>query len=181
MKLIRTEIPEVLLLEPRVFEDARGLAFESYNRRSFKEATGLDLEFVQDNRSSSRKNVIRGLHYQVERPQGKLITALRGEIYDVAVDLRRSSATFRKWVGFKLSETDRRMAWIPRGFAHGFLALSDAADVLYKLDEFWSPAHERTIAWNDPEIAVRWPIQGEPILSDKDRRGVSLRSAEPFD
>lgn len=181
MKLIRTEIPEVLLLEPRVFEDARGLAFESYNRRSFKEATGLDLEFVQDNRSSSRKNVIRGLHYQVERPQGKLITALRGEIYDVAVDLRRSSATFRKWVGFKLSETDRRMAWIPRGFAHGFLALSDAVDVLYKLDEFWSPAHERTIAWNDPEIAVRWPIQGEPILSDKDRRGVSLRSAEPFD
>lgn len=180
MKLIRTEIPEVLLLEPRVFEDARGLAFESYNRRSFKEATGLDLEFVQDNRSSSRKNVIRGLHYQVERPQGKLITALRGEIYDVAVDLRRSSATFRKWVGFKLSETDRRMAWIPRGFAHGFLALSDAVDVLYKLDEFWSPAHERTILWNDPDLGVRWPIAGQPVLSANDAAGKRFAETELF-
>ncbi len=180
MKLIRTEIPEVLLLEPRVFEDARGLAFESYNRRSFKEATGLDLEFVQDNRSSSRKNVIRGLHYQVERPQGKLISALRGEIYDVAVDLRRSSATFRKWVGFKLSETDRRMAWIPRGFAHGFLVLSDSADVIYKLDEFWSPEHERTIVWNDPDIGIRWPIGGMPILSPRDAKAARFAAAELF-
>lgn len=181
MKVVRTEIPDVLLLEPRVFEDARGVAFESYNRRTFNEATGLDPQFVQDNRSTSKKNVLRGLHYQVEKPQGKLITALRGEIYDVAVDLRRRSPTFGKWVGFTLSEADRRMAWIPRGFAHGFLVLSASADVLYKLDEFWSPPHERTLAWNDADIGVRWPLQGEPILSDKDRRGAPSRSAELFD
>ena len=181
MKVVRTEIPDVLLLEPRVFEDARGVAFESYNRRTFNEATGLDPQFVQDNRSTSKKNVLRGLHYQVEKPQGKLITALRGEIYDVAVDLRRRSPTFGNWVGFTLSEADRRMAWIPRGFAHGFLVLSASADVLYKLDEFWSPPHERTLAWNDADIGVRWPLQGEPILSDKDRRGAPSRSAELFD
>ncbi len=181
MKVIKTEIPEVLLLEPRVFEDARGVAFESYNRRTFQEATGLDPVFVQDNRSTSRRNVLRGLHYQVQKPQGKLISVLRGEIYDVAVDLRRSATTFGKWVGFRLSESDRRMAWLPRGFAHGFLALSDSAEVLYKLDELWSPAHERTIAWNDADIGVRWPLQGEPIVSDKDRRGTPFRSAELFD
>ena len=181
MKVIRTEIPDVLLLEPRVFEDARGVAYESYNRRTFKEATGLDPLFVQDNRSTSRKNVLRGLHYQVERPQGKLISAVRGEIYDVAVDLRRSSATFGKWVGFRLSEADRRMAWLPRGFAHGFLTLSESAEVFYKLDDFWSPSHERTIFWNDADIGVRWPLQGEPILSDKDRRGTPFRSADLFD
>lgn len=181
MKVIKTEIPEVLLLEPRVYEDARGVAFESYNRRTFKEATGLDPAFVQDNRSTSKRNVIRGLHYQVERPQGKLISTLRGEIYDVAVDLRRSSPTFGKCVGFTLSDADRRMAWIPRGFAHGFLVLSPSAEVLYKLDEFWSPSHERTISWDDPQIGVRWPLQGEPILSDKDRRGVRLRAAELFE
>ena len=181
MKVIRTEIPDVLLLEPRVFEDARGVAFESYNRRVFRDLTGLDPQFVQDNRSTSRKNVLRGLHYQTGKPQGKLISALRGEIYDVAVDLRRSSPTFGRWVGFSLSEHDRRMAWLPRGFAHGLLALSDSAEVLYKLDDFWSPADERTIAWNDADIGVRWPLQGEPILSDKDRRGVPFRSAELFD
>ena len=181
MKITRTEIPEVLLLEPRVFDDARGLAFESYNRRTFNEATGLTVEFVQDNRSVSKRNVIRGLHYQIGCPQGKLIGALRGQIYDVAVDLRRHSPTFGKWVGFTLSETDRRMAWIPRGFAHGFLALSAVAEVLYKLDEFWSPQHERTILWDDAQIGVRWPLEAEPILSDKDRRGVPLRSAEIFD
>ena len=181
MKVIKTEIPEVLLLEPRVFEDARGVAFESYNRRTFQEATGLDPLFVQDNRSTSRKNVLRGLHYQVQKPQGKLISVLRGEIYDVAVDLRRSSTTFGKWVGFRLSESDRRMAWLPRGFAHGFLALSESAEVLYKLDELWSPPHERTIAWNDADIGVHWPLQGEPIVSEKDRRGTAFRSAELFD
>jgi dTDP-4-dehydrorhamnose 3,5-epimerase len=181
MKVIRTEIPDVLLLEPRVFEDARGLAYESYNRRTFKEVTGLDPQFVQDNRSTSRRNVLRGLHYQVERPQGKLVSAVRGEIYDVAVDLRRSSPTFGKWVGFRLSEADRRMAWLPRGLAHGFLALSESAEVLYKLDDFWSPPHERTIVWNDPDIAVRWPLHGEPVLSDKDRRGAAFRAAELFD
>jgi dTDP-4-dehydrorhamnose 3,5-epimerase len=181
VKVIKTEIPEVLLLEPRVFEDARGVAFESYNRRTFQEATGLDPVFVQDNRSTSRRNVLRGLHYQVQKPQGKLISVLRGEIYDVAVDLRRSAKTFGKWVGFRLSESDRRMAWLPRGFAHGFLALSDSVEVLYKLDELWSPAHERTIAWNDADIGVRWPLAGEPIVSDKDRRGTPFRSAELFD
>jgi dTDP-4-dehydrorhamnose 3,5-epimerase len=181
VKVIKTEIPEVLLLEPRVFEDARGVAFESYNRGTFQEATGLDPVFVQDNRSTSRRNVLRGLHYQVQKPQGKLISVLRGEIYDVAVDLRRSSATFGKWVGFRLSESDRRMAWLPRGFAHGFLALSDSVEVLYKLDELWSPADERTIAWNDADIGVRWPLAGEPIVSDKDRRGTAFRSAELFD
>jgi dTDP-4-dehydrorhamnose 3,5-epimerase len=181
VKVIKTEIPEVLLLEPRVFEDARGVAFESYNRRTFQEATGLDPVFVQDNRSTSRRNVLRGLHYQVQKPQGKLISVLRGEIYDVAVDLRRSATTFGKWVGFRLSESDRRMAWLPRGFAHGFLALSDSVEVLYKLDELWSPAHERTIAWNDADIGVRWPLAGEPIVSDKDRRGTPFRSAELFD
>jgi dTDP-4-dehydrorhamnose 3,5-epimerase len=181
VKVIKTEIPEVLLLEPRVFEDARGVAFESYNRRTFQEATGLDPVFVQDNRSTSRRNVLRGLHYQVQKPQGKLISVLRGEIYDVAVDLRRSATTFGKWVGFRLSESDRRMAWLPRGFAHGFLALSDSVEVLYKLDELWSPAHERTIAWNDADVGVRWPLQDEPILSDKDRRGTPFRSAELFD
>lgn len=180
MKVIRTEIPDVLLLEPRVFEDARGLAYESYNRRTFKEVTGLDPQFVQDNRSTSRKNVLRGLHYQVERPQGKLVSVLRGEIYDVAVDLRRSSPTFGKWVGFRLSDADRRMAWLPRGFAHGFLALSESAEVHYKLDDFWSPAHERTIVWNDPDIGVRWPLHGEAVLSDKDRRGERLVSCEVF-
>ena len=181
MKVIRTEIPDVLLLEPRVFEDARGVAFESYNRRVFRELVGADPEFVQDNRSVSRRNVLRGLHYQVERPQGKLITAVRGEIYDVAVDLRRRSPTFGRWVGFRLSESDRRMAWLPRGFAHGFLTLSESAEVLYKLDDFWSPSHERTLAWDDAEVGVRWPLQGEPVLSDKDRRGVPFRSAELFD
>ena len=181
MKVIKTELSDVLLLEPRVFEDARGVAFESYNRRVFRDLTGLDPQFVQDNRSTSRKNVLRGLHYQTGKPQGKLISALRGEIYDVAVDLRRSSPTFGRWVGFSLSEHDRRMAWLPRGFAHGLLALSDSAEVLYKLDDFWSPADERTIAWNDADIGVRWPLQGEPILSDKDRRGTPFRSAELFD
>jgi dTDP-4-dehydrorhamnose 3,5-epimerase len=181
MKLTRTGIPDVLLLEPRVFEDARGAAFESYNRRTFQEVTGLDPQFVQDNRSTSRKGVLRGLHYQAGRPQGKLISVLRGEIYDVAVDLRRSSPTFGKWAGFHLSEHDRRMAWLPRGFAHGFVALSETVEVLYKLDEFWSPPHERTIAWNDADIGVRWPLQGAPILSDKDARGTPFRSADLFD
>jgi dTDP-4-dehydrorhamnose 3,5-epimerase len=181
MKVIRTEIPDVMLLEPRVFEDARGVAFESYNRRKFQEAIGADPVFVQDNRSISRRNVLRGLHYQVGCPQGKLITVVRGEIFDVAVDLRRRSPTFGRWAGFPLSESDRRMAWIPRGFAHGFLTLSDSAEIIYKLDDFWSPPHERTLAWDDAEVGVRWPLQGEPVLSDKDRRGAPLHAAELFD
>jgi dTDP-4-dehydrorhamnose 3,5-epimerase len=181
VKLIRTAIPEVLLLEPREFKDARGTTLESYNRRTFRELTGLDVEFVQDNRSRSLKNVLRGLHYQVVRPQGKLITALHGEIYDIAVDLRRSSPTFKKWVGFELSAANHQMAWIPPGFGHGLLVLSDSADVLYKLSDFWSLEHERTILWNDPELAIRWPLQGDTIVSDKDRRGAAFGSADLFD
>jgi dTDP-4-dehydrorhamnose 3,5-epimerase len=179
MKLIRTEIPEVVLLEPRVFEDARGYNFESYNRRAFRELTGIDPDFVQDNRSGSAKNVIRGLHYQVAQAQGKLVSALRGEIFDVAVDLRRSSPSFGRWVGFRLSEANRRMAWIPAGFAHGFLALS-AAEVLYKLTDFWAPEHERTILWNDPQLAIAWPLDGPPILSEKDGKGARLAHAELY-
>jgi len=180
LKVVRTEIPEVLLLEPQVFKDARGAVFESYNRRVFAQATGIDTEFVQDNYSRSVKNVIRGLHYQVVRPQGKLIRAVRGEIFDVAVDLRRSSATFRRWVGFTLSEGSPQMAWIPPGFAHGLLALSDEAEVLYKMTEFWVPEHERTILWNDPQIGVRWPLAGAPVLSAKDKSGKRLVDADLF-
>ncbi len=185
VKVIPTEIPEVLLLEPRVFEDPRGMFFESYNRRTFARATGVDVEFVQDNFSRSVKNVIRGLHYQVEHPQGKLVRTLRGRIFDVAVDLRKSSPTFGSWVGFTLSEADRRMAWIPPGFAHGFLVLSEEADVHYKVTNYWYAEHERTIAWNDPDLAVGWPIEGEPAvqptMTDKDRRGTPLASAELFE
>ncbi len=161
MKVIRTDLPGVLLLEPKVFEDARGAVFESYNRRAFAQATGADVEFVQDNHSHSKKNVLRGLHYQVVRPQGKLIRVLHGEIFDVAVDLRRSSPTFGKWVGFNLSDKDNRMA-------------------CYKMTDFWSPEHERTVAWNDPQIAVRWPLEGEPVLSGKDKAGKRLAEAELF-
>jgi len=180
MNLLRTEIPEVVLFEPRVFEDARGVAYESYNRRTFRELTGLDLEFVQDNRSRSARNVLRGLHYQVARPQGKLVTALLGEIFDVAVDLRRSSPTFGKWVGFRLSGANRIMAWIPPGFGHGFLVLSESADVLYKLTDFWSPEHERTILWNDPELAISWPLEGKAIVSARDACGTSFLRADTF-
>jgi dTDP-4-dehydrorhamnose 3,5-epimerase len=177
MRVRRTEVADLLLLEPRVFEDARGFNFESYNRRALREAAGIDVEFVQDNRSGSRKNVLRGLHYQVGSPQGKLVSVLRGEIYDVAVDLRRGSPTFGKWAGFRLSEANRLMAWIPAGFAHGFLALSDA-EVLYKLTEFWAPESERTILWSDRRLGITWPLEGEPIVSARDARGVPFEQAE---
>jgi len=180
MRVLRGEIPDLLLFEPRVFEDARGFNYESYNRRTLRELAGLDVEFVQDNRSRSAKNVLRGLHYQIARTQAKLVTALAGEIFDVAVDLRRSSPTFGKWQGFSLSGANKRMLWVPPGFAHGFLALSDGAEVLYKLTDFWAPEHERTLAWNDPKVGIRWPLQGEPILSDKDARGARLEAAELF-
>jgi dTDP-4-dehydrorhamnose 3,5-epimerase len=180
LNVVRTELPDVLLLEPKVFKDARGAVFESYNRPVFARATGLDPQFVQDNRSISRKDVVRGLHYQVVRPQGKLVQVLQGEIFDVAVDLRRSSPTFGRWVGFNLSEANRRMAWIPPGFAHGLLALSETVDVLYKMTELWAPELDRTILWNDPQIGVRWPIAGPPLLSDKDKAGKRLAEAEAF-
>jgi dTDP-4-dehydrorhamnose 3,5-epimerase len=178
MNVLRTDLPEVVILEPKVFEDRRGLTYESYNRRAFQEAVGQDVEFVQDNRSRSLKNVIRGLHYQVVKMQGKLVTVLRGEIFDVAVDVRRGSPTFGKWTGFRMSDARPQAAWIPPGFAHGFLVLSDSAEVQYKLSDFWSPAHERTIAWDDPQIGVRWPLAGAPVLSEKDRAGKRLAEAE---
>lgn len=180
MKVLRTELPEVLILEPQVFEDARGSVHESYSRRAFREAAGVEAEFVQDNLSRSVKNVIRGLHYQVVKPQGKLIYALRGEIYDVAVDLRRSSPNFGKWAGFALSESNRRMAWIPPGFGHGFLALSADAVTLYKMTEFRYPEHERVIAWNDARIGVRWPLAGAPVLSPRDAAAPELAQAEIY-
>jgi len=180
MKLIRTELADVVLLEPQVFEDARGVTFENYNKRRFRELTGVDVEFVQDNRSRSARNVLRGLHYQVVRPQGKLVGVLSGEIYDVAVDLRKSSPTFGRWVGFHLSATNRRMAWIPAGFAHGLLALGDGAEVQYKMSEFWAPEHERVIVWNDTTLGIRWPLKGEPVLSPRDAKGAKFSEAELF-
>lgn len=180
MKVIATDLPEVLLVEPDVFEDARGLAYESYNRRTFREATGVDVEFVQDNRSRSVKHVIRGLHYQLGRPQGKLVGVLSGEIFDVAVDLRRSSPGFGKWTSFELSGDPPRYAWIPPGFAHGFLALSHNVEVLYKMSDFWAPALERVIRWDDPDLAIRWPLSGKPVLSKRDAEAMRFAEAEVF-
>ena len=180
MKVSRTRIADVCILEPKVFEDPRGFVFESYNRRRFKEATGQDPQFVQDNQSFSVRNVLRGLHYQVRQPQGKLIMAIAGEIFDVAVDLRRGSPTFGKWVSATLSGGTHRAIWIPPGFAHGFLVLSEQALVHYKMTDCYAPEHERTLIWNDPDLAVAWPLEGEPIVSDKDRRGARLAQAELF-
>jgi dTDP-4-dehydrorhamnose 3,5-epimerase len=179
MKVIRTDIPEVLILEPKVFEDPRGFFLESYNRKTFKEATGVDSEFVQDNHSRSKKNILRGLHYQIGRPQGKLIRVTFGEIWDVAVDLRKSSSTFGKWVGFSLTGNSKQMAWIPAGFAHGFVVRSDVADVQYKTTDYYSPQHERVLLWNDPEVAIKWPASS-PVLNERDRSGTPLSRAELF-
>ena len=181
MKVSGTELPGVLLLEPAVFSDARGTFLESYNRRTFRQATGLEVEFVQDNQASSARRVLRGLHYQVRQPQGKLVRAITGEIFDVAVDLRRSSPAFGKWTGVRLSGDAHRALWIPAGFAHGYLVLSEQAIVAYKTTDYYAPQHERTILWNDPALAIRWPLEGEPVVSDKDRRGASLAAAEAFD
>ena len=180
MKVLPTAIPEVLLLEPRVFSDPRGFFFESYNRRSFRDATGLDVEFVQDNQSFSVRNVLRGLHYQVRQPQGKLVRVTAGEIWDVAVDLREDSATFGKWVATTLDAKSARSIWIPAGFAHGFLVLSESAEVQYKTTDYYAPEHERTLLWNDPALAIPWPLRGEPVMTEKDRRGVPLAAAERF-
>jgi len=181
MKVIKTKIPEVLILEPRVFGDERGFFLESYNKKNFKEATGITCEFVQDNHSSSGRNVLRGLHYQIQQPQAKLVRVVKGEVFDVAVDMRRDSATFGKWESCLLSAENKRQFWIPAGFAHGFLVLSDMAEFLYKTTEFYAPEHERTLLWNDPDVAIQWPdITGEPILSTKDRIGSPLKSAETY-
>lgn len=180
MRVIPTALPDVLVIEPRVFGDERGFFFESYNRRAFAEATGVDAEFVQDNHSRSVKDVLRGLHYQIRQPQGKLVRVVAGEVFDVAVDLRRSSPHFGKWTGVRLSAENRRMVWVPPGFAHGFLVLSDGADVLYKTTDYYAPEHERCLRWDDPTVGVAWPLAGFPILSAKDRSGLFLDRAEVF-
>lgn len=180
MKVTPGKLPEVLLLEPRVFGDDRGFFLESYNKRVFRELTGITAEFVQDNHSRSARNVLRGLHYQLKQAQGKLIRVVAGEIFDVAVDLRRSSANFGRWMGQHLSAQNKHLLWIPAGFAHGFLALSDATEVLYKTTDYYAPEHERCVLWNDPDIGIDWPLVGAPLVSDKDRRGVALKHAETF-
>lgn len=179
MKKIDTKIAEVKLLEPEVFGDERGFFLESYNTRTFA-ALGLPTHFVQDNHSRSGRNVLRGMHYQLGQPQGKLVRAIAGAIWDVALDARRSSPTFGQWVAAELSAENKRMLWIPEGFAHGFVVLSESAEVLYKATDYYAPECERTIAWNDPALAIAWPLHGEPLLSAKDRRGVPLREAEVF-
>ena len=180
MKVHSTEIPDVLLLEPKVFTDDRGFFFESYNRRTFRDATGLDVDFMQDNLAFSVRNVLRGLHYQIRQPQGKLIWAVAGDIFDVAVDLRRSSPSFGKWVGATLTGGGHRMLWIPAGFAHGYLALSEHAIVSYKVTDYYAPEHDRALLWNDPDVGIRWPLDGDPVISQKDRSAVRLSAAETF-
>lgn len=181
MKLTPTAIAEVLIVEPRVFGDARGFFFESFNRRAFRQASGLDLEFVQDNHSRSAQGVLRGLHYQIQQPQGKLVRVARGRVFDVAVDLRRAAPTFGHWVGVELSEDNHRQLWIPPGFAHGFLVLSEFADFLYKTTDYYAPEHERCIAWNDPQLAIAWPADITPQLSAKDAAGLAFSQAVYFD
>ena len=180
MKAIPTAIPEVLILEPKVFGDARGFFFESFNQKAFNEATGLNLNFVQDNHSRSAKGVLRGLHYQLPpHAQGKLVRVVRGAVFDVAVDIRQGSPTFGRWVGVELSEDNHRQLWIPPGFAHGFLTLSDSADFLYKTTDYYAPSHERCIAWNDPALNIQWPDIGmAPQLSGKDQAGLALRDSD---
>jgi dTDP-4-dehydrorhamnose 3,5-epimerase len=181
MRATPTAIAGVLVIEPRVYTDARGFFFESFNERAFAQATGIAAKFVQDNHSRSVKNTVRGLHYQIQQPQGKLVRVVAGETFDVVVDLRRGSPTFGKWLGHHLSAENKNMVWIPAGLAHGFAALSDYADLLYKTTDYWAPQHERTLLWNDPELAIAWPLAGEPILAAKDRDGKRLSEAEVFD
>jgi dTDP-4-dehydrorhamnose 3,5-epimerase len=180
MKVTRGQLPEVLVIEPRVFGDERGFFLESYNRRAFREATGVDGDFVQDNHSRSAGNVLRGLHYQLRQPQGKLVRVVAGEVFDVAVDIRRSSPGFGRWMGLHLSAENKRILWIPPGFAHGFLALREATEVLYKTTDYYAPEHERCVLWSDPEIGIEWPLAGAPTVSEKDARGTVLRLAEGF-
>jgi dTDP-4-dehydrorhamnose 3,5-epimerase len=180
MKIIGTENPDVLVLEPRVFPDERGFFLEAWNARVFQNEIKLDLQFVQDNHSRSTRNVLRGLHYQIKQPQGKLVRVTRGHIFDVAVDLRMSKPTFGRWVGYELSADNHRQVWIPPGFAHGFLVLSEIADVLYKTTDYYAAESERCLIWNDPEVGINWPLAGKPVLSSKDSSGLSLAAAELF-
>ncbi|MDD2882564.1 MAG: dTDP-4-dehydrorhamnose 3,5-epimerase [Rhodoferax sp.] len=175
-----TSLPEVLILEPKVFGDARGFFFESFNARDFANCTGLDVQFVQDNHSKSAKGVLRGLHYQIQHPQGKLVRVTHGEVFDVAVDLRRSSPTFGKWEGVVLSAENKHQLWVPPGFAHGFLVTSESAEFLYKTTDYYHPEFERSLLWNDPTVGVQWPLHAEPLLAAKDKAAATLDSAEVF-
>lgn len=182
MEIIPTRIPDVLLIKPKVFADHRGFFLESYNRQRFAEQTGTDVDFVQDNHSQSKQHTLRGLHYQIHQAQGKLIRVVQGAIFDVAVDIRKDSATFGEWIGCVLDAENKHQIWVPPGFAHGFLVLSDTAEVLYKTTDFYAPQHERCILWNDPAIGIDWPLEGvEPILSAKDQTGQRLHEAEVFE
>ena len=181
MNLVRTEIADVIVIEPKVFGDERGFFYESFNNRVFQQHTGASLQFVQTNYSRSTRNVLRGLHYQIRQPQGKLVKVVIGEIFDVVVDIRKSSPTFGKWVGMNLSADNKRMLWVPEGFAHGFLVVSESAEMLYQTTDYYAPQHERSIAWNDPAIGIEWPLKGEPIVAAKDKAGQHLNRAEVFE
>ena len=180
MQILETPLEGMLILEPKVFGDSRGFFVESFNARHFAEMTGITTPFVQDNHSRSAKGVLRGLHYQIRQPQGKLVRVIAGEVFDVAVDLRRASSTFGQWCGHNLSADNKRQAWIPEGFAHGFAVLSDYAEVLYKTTDYWAPAHERCIRWDDPQVGIHWPIESSPLLSVKDAHGTAFAAAEIF-
>lgn len=180
MQAQRLSIPDVILFEPNVFSDDLGFFFESFNHRQFELAVGKKITFVQDNHSQSSRNVMRGLHYQIHQPQGKLVRVVAGEVFDVAVDIRKSSPTFGQWVGHILSAENRKQLWIPEGFAHGFIVLSDVAEFLYKTTDYWAPEYERCIVWNDASLAINWPIQGMPVLSNKDAQGSVFKMAEVF-
>ncbi len=180
MQVLETGLPGLLIIEPKVFGDARGFFFESFNQRVFEQLTGVRQAFVQDNHSRSACNVLRGLHYQIKQPQGKLVRVVAGEVFDVAVDIRRSSPTFGKWFGEQLSAENKKMLWIPPGFAHGFMVLSEYAEFLYKTTDYWAPEHERCIIWNDADLKIDWHLQGEPLLSAKDAAGKAFREAEVF-
>lgn len=181
MQVIATTIPEVLILEPRIFGDARGFFLESFNAGTFNTCTGLDVQFVQDNHSRSAKGVLRGLHYQMQQPQGKLVRVVQGEVFDVAVDMRQHSPTFGQWSGVHLSAANHRQLWIPAGFAHGFVVLSDTADFLYKTTDYYAPQHEACLKWDDPTVGIEWPLNTTPSLSTKDQQGLSWAEAPKFD
>ena len=181
MQFIKTKIPDVIILEPKVFGDDRGFFYESFNEKAFLDATGTETKFVQDNHSKSSKNVLRGLHYQIQQPQGKLVRVSMGEVFDVAVDLRRNSEYFGQWVGVHLSAENKRQLWVPPGFAHGFLVLSENAEFLYKTTDYYAPAYERSVLWNDPDLGIDWPMDQPPILSSKDQLGRQFKDADVFE
>ena len=180
MKTTFLDIPDLVLIEPRVYEDERGFFYESFNQAKFEHVIGRQVRFVQDNHSKSTKSVLRGLHYQIQQPQGKLVRVVHGEVYDVAVDIRKSSKTFGRWVGVRLSAKNKRQLWVPEGFAHGYLVLSEIAEFEYKVTDYYAPAYERTIIWNDSFLNKKWPVCEEPVLSDKDRQGSSFEDADAF-